>query len=128
MSRSFEPKPMKPANTGQNDPQPVETEFNLELLDLRQLEAFDLARCMTEAVRHDPRTDQQIAKAIGASKGYMSKWIGSVGAEQLGRFVRFCRTTGHVAPIQKIAHELGFELKPKKPVRAIRARLKVKNS
>lgn len=117
MGHSLTAKWRKPVDTGANSTQPEETDFDLEQLDLRQLEAFDLNRCLTEAVRHDPRTDQQIAKAIGTSKGYMSKWLGSVGAEQLGRFAKFCITTGHVGPIQKVAHELGFELKPLRPRR-----------
>lgn len=114
MGASLSSKWRKPVDTGANPAQPEETEFDLEQLDQRQIEAFDLSRCLTEAMRHDPRTDQKIAKAIGVSKGYMSKWLNSVGAEQLGRFARFCLTTGHVGPIQKLADELGFELRPKR--------------
>lgn len=117
MGVSLSSKWRKPGDTGPNPTQPAEAEFDLEQLDQRQLEAFDLTRCITEAMRHDPRTDHGIAKAIGVSKGYMSKWISSVGAEQLGRFARFCLTTGHVGPIQKLADELGFELKPKRQPR-----------
>jgi len=114
MGESLNPKWRKPLDTRVDSAQPAQTSFDMETLDARQIEAFDLTRCMTEAVRHDPRTDQQIAKAIGASKGYMSKWLGSVGAEQLGRFARFCEETGHIGPLQKVVYDLGFELKPKR--------------
>lgn len=122
MTASLDPKWRKPLITGENQAQQEETSFDLECLDQRQLAAFDLSRCLNEAMRHDPRTDQQIAKAIGASKGYMSKWLTSVGAEQLGRLARFCLTTGHVGPVQKLAYELGFDLKPKRPRRRAIAR------
>lgn len=118
---SFERRQWKPGNTGQNDPT-TEPAFSMELLDEKQLAAFDIARCMDEALRHDPRTAQQIGKVIGTSKGYMSKWLNSVGAEQLGRFAKFCQATGHIAPVQKIVHDLGFEIRPRRGIKCPAAR------
>lgn len=120
MAQSVSRQLWKPVNTGENEAQPEETEFDLELLDEEQLAAFTLARCLNEARRHDPRTDQQIARAVGASKGYMSKWLNSVGAEQLDRFARYCQQTGHIGPIQKVVYDLGFDLtkrrkRPRRP-------------
>jgi hypothetical protein len=69
---------------------------------------------VNECLRADGRDDQEIATAIHISKGYMSKLIRSVWAAQIKRLVAFMKETRCAAPLQKIADEMGYELRAKK--------------
>lgn len=81
----------------------------------RTLPAPVLARCsfsgcLHECVRGDGRTDEQIALAINISAGYMSKFLRSVGEAWARRLVKFMRETNCIAPLQKLADDMGCEL------------------
>jgi hypothetical protein len=56
------------------------------------------------------KTDEDIAKAIHVSKGYMSKLLRSLWVSQLKRFLRFMRETHCISPLQVLAYEMGCEL------------------
>jgi hypothetical protein len=86
----------------------------LHLLEPHLIARASFAGCLNECIRHDGREHQEIAAAIHISKGYLSKLLASVWWAQIKRLIRFCKETRCLAPVQKIADELGFELRPKK--------------
>jgi hypothetical protein len=86
----------------------------LHLLEAHLIARASFAGCLNECIRHDGREHQQIAAAIHISKGYLSKLLASVWWAQIKRLIRFCKETRCLAPVQKIADELGYELRPKK--------------
>jgi hypothetical protein len=59
--------------------------------------------------------DFEIADQMHISHGYMSKALKGVAGWYGRRLVLFCRITGSVAPVQWMADQLGYELKPKAP-------------
>lgn len=66
--------------------------------------------CLHECMRHDGRTDDEIGRAIHISKGYMSKFLRSVGETWAKRLVRFMRETNCIAPLQKMADDMGCDV------------------
>lgn len=109
----------KPADTGENrvvgqrdfgGVAPV----RLELLEPHLIARMTFSGAINECLRADGREDQEIASAIHISKGYMSKLIRSVWAAQIKRLVAFMKETRCPAPLQKIADEMGYELRAKK--------------
>lgn len=123
---SLEPKLWKPADTEGNRVVTQRDFGGVAPVALHTLDASLIARCtftgaLTECLRHDGRDDQEIARAIHISKGYLSKLLRSVWAAQITRLTRFMRETRCAAPLQKIADEMGFELRPKKSDLEMRA-------
>jgi hypothetical protein len=90
------------------------SQVRVALLDDHLVERMTLTGAFNECLRADGREDQQIAKAIHISKGYMSKLIRSVWAAQIKRLVAFMKETRCAAPLQKIADEMGYVLQPKR--------------
>jgi hypothetical protein len=123
---SLEPKLWKPADTGGNGVVTQRDFGGVAPVALHVLDAALIARCtfsgsLAECLRHDGREDQEVARAIHVSKGYLSKLLRSVWAAQVTRLIRFMRETRCAAPLQKIADEMGFELRPKKSELEMRA-------
>jgi hypothetical protein len=85
-----------------------------ELLEPHLITKMTVTGSLNECLRHDGREDQEIASAIHISKGYMSKLIRSVWAAQIKRLIAFMKETRCPAPLQKMADEMGFELRAKK--------------
>jgi hypothetical protein len=59
--------------------------------------------------------DFEIADEMHISHGYMSKVLKGVAGLYGRRLVQFCRITKSVAPLQWMADQLGYELRPKAP-------------
>ena len=117
MSRSLEPPKRQPVNTSGNQERFDAHGFDLELLTPAQLAAYSHTKALGEAIRHDPRTDQQIARHAGISKGHMSKLRSGLWEEQANRLHALLVEVGHVGPLQKLAHDMGFDLKRRRPRR-----------
>lgn len=83
--------------------------------------------CLTACLHHDGRDDAQVARAIHISAGYMSKFIRGVGEAWAKRLVLFMRETRCLAPLQKLADEMGCDVVVRSAhtaeVRALRAQL-----
>lgn len=80
-----------------------------------RLPAEVLAKCtfagtLSECIRHDGRNDNEICLDLHISAGYMSKFLRSVGANWCRRMVLFMRTTNCIAPLQKLADEMGCDV------------------
>lgn len=82
----------------------------LATLASQLLGRVSISGAINEALRHDGRTDLQLAEAMSISKGYMSKLVRSVWAAQLKRLVKFMRETRHIGVLQVLAHEMGCEV------------------
>jgi hypothetical protein len=109
----------KPADTGRNRVASQRDFGGVAAVRVALLEQHLIARmsfsgAINECLRHDGREDQQIAAAIHISKGYMSKLIRSVWAAQTKRLIAFMKETRCPAPLQKMADEMGYELRAKK--------------
>jgi hypothetical protein len=69
--------------------------------------------CLVEAARHSGLEDQDIAEAMHISGGYMSRFMRGVAGHWMRRMVLFMRTTKSLAPLQKMADEMGCDLVPR---------------
>lgn len=69
--------------------------------------------CLIEAARHSGLEDQDIAEAMHISCGYMSRFMRGVAGHWMRRMVLFMRTTRSLAPLQKMADEMGCDLVPR---------------
>lgn len=117
--RSVEAPQWKPADTGGNRVVSQRDFGGVAVVELRLIEPHIVSRgtftgMLNECLRLDGRDDQEIARAVSISKGYLSKLLRSVWWAQVRRFIRFMRETRCVAPLQWIADDLGFELRAKK--------------
>lgn len=115
MQRTVGPYGPKPPDTSGNQQRFDTDGFDLELLSPAQLQAYSHSKALGEAIRHDPRTDQQIARMARISKGHLSKLRSGLWEEQANRLHALLVEVGHVGPLQKLAHDMGFELKRRKP-------------
>lgn len=115
MSRSLEPPKRQPVNTSGNQERFDAHGFDLELLTPVQLDAYSHTKALGEAIRHDPRTDQQIARHARISKGHLSKLRSGLWEEQAKRMQALLVEVGHIGPAQKLLYDLGFDVKRRKP-------------
>lgn len=69
--------------------------------------------CLVEAARHSGLEDQDIAEAMHISAGYMSRFMRGVAQHWARRMVLFMRTTRSLAPLQKLADEMGCDIVPR---------------
>jgi hypothetical protein len=114
MGKSLEPDRWKASDTTGNHRGISFTEFDLQLLTPAQLEAYSHTKAFNEAIRHDPRTDQQIAKHAKVSKGHLSKLRSGLWEEQAKRLESILFEVGHIGPAQKLLHDLGFTVTRRK--------------
>ncbi len=114
MAKSIEPEYRRPPDTTGNQRGIHVYEFDLQLLTASQLENYSHTKAFNEAIRHDPRTDQQIAKHARVSKGHLSKLRSGLWEEQAKRLESILFEVGHIGPAQKLLHDLGFEVKRRK--------------
>ncbi len=118
MSRSLEPPKRQPVDISGNQ-QGIDADgFDLALLSPTQLQAYSHTKALGEAIRHDPRTDQQIARHARISKGHLSKLRSGLWEEQANRMHALLVEVGHVGPAQKLLYDLGFEVRRRKPRKA----------
>lgn len=115
MDRSFAATQWKPGDTGGNDVVAQRdfggvTAVEITTLDGPLLERISFTGALNECLRNDGREDQEIARAVHISKGYLSKLLRSVWAAQVKRLIKFMRETKHLGPLQVIAREMGCEL------------------
>ena len=115
MRTTFTDLHWKPSDSTGNHPSTAADGFDLELLTPSQLEAFSHSKAFTEALRHDPRTDVEIAKHAKVSKGHLCKLRTGLWEEQAARLKSILFEVGHAGPVQKLVFDLGFELKRRKP-------------
>lgn len=116
MAQSLYPTQWKPTDTAGND-RATQRDFGgvavlpePHRLDGQLLFRVSFSGCLHECVRSDGRTDEEIGRAINISKGYMSKFLRSVGEAWARRLVKFMRETNCIAPLQKLADEMGCDL------------------
>lgn len=115
MRESIEPPKRQHVSTSGNQ-QGIDADgFDLALLSPTQLQAYSHSKALGEAIRHDPRTDQQIARHARISKGHLSKLRSGLWEQQANRLHALLVEVGHVGPAQKLLYDLGFELKRRKP-------------
>lgn len=116
MQSSLSPVEWKPGDTSGNQ---LVTQREIPCLALvREPHALSptvIARCtfsgaLNECVRHDGRDDNKICADLHISAGYMSKFLRSVGEAWARRMVLFMRTTNCIAPLQKLADEMGCDV------------------
>lgn len=74
------------------------------------VERSTFMQCMSEAARHSQLEDLEIARRIGISPGYMSKFMRHVGTQWAERLISYMRETNSIAPLQWIAHQVGCEV------------------
>lgn len=94
-------------------PQIDEDSSEYQLLPASLIARTSFNGCLTEAARHSGLEDQEIADAIHISAGYMSRFMRGVAQQWARRMIAFMRTTKSLAPLQKIADELGCDLVPR---------------
>jgi hypothetical protein len=116
MDRSVQPVEWKPADIAGND---VVSERRMPFMASVQppvlVPHYVIDRCsfsgaLNECVRCDGRPDNEICRDLHISAGYMSKFLRSVGEAWFKRMVLFMRTTRCLAPLQKLAHEMGCDV------------------
>lgn len=81
-----------------------------QMLDRAVIEQATFNGCLSEAARHCGMEDQEIADAIHISHGYMSRFMRGVAQQWAKRFIAYMRYTRSLAPLQKIADELGCDV------------------
>lgn len=114
MDRSVFPTNRKPEETAGNRSQ---LEMSLigevprpQFLDMSVVRAASFNGCLQSARLHCGLDDQQLAKKMHISKGYMSKFLNGVADCWVRRFIGFMRITGSLAPLQWIANQMGCDL------------------
>jgi DNA-binding MarR family transcriptional regulator len=123
MGQSIAAQQWKPEEIGGNDwatsrqgelPCGV-VEARFHTLEPHFVTTMKFAGAIAACLQHDGRSDEEIAKKIHISKGYMSKLLRSVWEAQYRRLRAFMRETRCVAPLQKLADDFGFVLTAKAP-------------
>jgi hypothetical protein len=87
-----------------------------------------LAGAFNHCLLHAGMTDEEVAKKIHISKGYMSKLLRSIWVAQLKRLIRFMRETRCIAPLQVMAHEVGCDVVMRSPIETENERLRRENA
>jgi len=76
------------------------------------------------AVQRSGKDDYEVADEMNISHGYMSRVMRGTAGFTGARLVKLMRVTGSIAPLQWIADQMGYELKPKQSEKeALKARL-----
>jgi hypothetical protein len=68
------------------------------------------SQAMREAVRDSDLDDFQVAKGVGVSAGYFSRFMRRVAEQWAKRLVLFMRVTGSLAPLQWLAEQMGCDV------------------
>lgn len=122
--RSLDTGQWKPVETTGNHVVPqrdfggVAAVRELHVIAGEHLNRLTFSGALADCLRHDGREDQEIAKAIHISKGYLSKLLRSVWYAQARRLVAFMRETRCIAPLQWIAHQVGCDVVQRSTVQA----------
>jgi hypothetical protein len=114
MDRSFERTEWKPEETAGKLSQ-AEMPFLCDVQPPQLLSAPVMTHatfngCLNEAIRHSGMEDQEVAKRIHISAGYMSKFMRGVAHQWAKRMLAFMRITNSLAPLQWMAHQMGCRL------------------
>ena len=76
--------------------------------------------CMRYAVQRSGKDDYEVADEMHMSHGHMSKIMKGTAGLWGARLVKYMRVTESVAPLQWLAEQMGYELRPKAPAQRIR--------
>ena len=86
-----------------------------------------LSAILGYAAQHSGLDDQELAKKLSISKGYMSRFLRGVAEAWAKRLVRFMKETNNLGPLQWMAHQVGCEVVQKDSraaeIAALQARL-----
>jgi transcriptional regulator with XRE-family HTH domain len=130
MDRSVFPTNWKPEETNGNCTQlamPLIGEVPTpQVLGQQIVKATTFNGCLAAAVLHCGMDEQEIAKRIHISKGYMSKFLSGVAQVWAKRLLAFMRVTGSLAPLQWLADQMGCELLIKNEVARERDELRAR--
>jgi plasmid maintenance system antidote protein VapI len=74
---------------------------------------------MRYAVQRSGMDDYEVADEMHVSHGHMSKVMKGAAGLWGPRLVKFMRVTGSVAPLQWLADQMGYEVRPKAPSQRI---------
>lgn len=80
-------------------------------------------QAMSQAARDSGYDDQEIAKRIGVSPGYFSRFMRATGDAWARRLVAFMLVSKSNEPLQWMAGQVGCEVLPAAEVAELKARL-----
>ena len=80
-------------------------------------------QAMSQAARESGFDDQEIAKRIGISAGYFSRFMRGTGDAWARRLIAFMLVCKSNEPLRWMAQEIGCEVIPADELAALRARL-----
>lgn len=113
MDNSITRRHEKPANTPANHYEQKPLPLVGEVSATHELAPWIVDRmcfmgAINQCIYHDGRSAQAIARSIGTSKGYLSKLLNGLWAEQWARMRAFMRETNCAALLQRMAADLGY--------------------